>query len=615
MGVVAEAPARNVATDKMVRWAEAFETALTSGDGARVAALFAADGYWRDVLALEWSYRTFGGRDEIAGVVEGTAEEARPRKFRLADGRMAPRLMRRGGRGVVEGYLDFEASAGRGSAFVRLLDGDTPTAWLFLTALQDIDGHEETVGPRRPTGVEYSYNFAGDNWLDQRAKAQAYADRDPQVLIAGGGQAGLALAARLGRIGVDALVVERHDRVGDNWRHRYHSLTLHNEVWANSLPYLPFPPSWPTFVPKDMLAGWLESYAQAMELNVWTGTEFTGATFDEATRAWTARVRRPGGEVRELRVPHLVLATGSVSGIPVKPALPGLDRFGGEVLHSSEFSSGVRYRGQHAIVVGTGNSGHDVAQDLYSNGATGVTIVQRSPTCVVSLVPSGTLVYALYSEGPVEDIDLITAAIPYPVLAESYQWLTAKTCRLDAELLQGLTDVGFELDFGADQTGFHMKYLRQGGGYYINVGCSELIAQRRIRLAHARDIDTFTERGLRLADGDLIQADLVVLATGYEKQTEGIRRLCGDAVARRVGPVWGFDEQGFMRNMWIRTGQDRLWLMGGALNEVRLFSRFLALQIQADLEGLLPAPGQGPRARGRLPGKDQLPDRTVQVEN
>jgi cation diffusion facilitator CzcD-associated flavoprotein CzcO len=587
---VAEAPAGSVATDKLVRWAESFEAALASGDGVRVAALFAAGGYWRDILALEWSYRTFGGRDEIARVAEGTAEEARPRKFRLADGRMTPRLVRRGGRDVVEGYLDFEASAGRGSAFVRLLDSETPAACLVLTTLQAIDGHEETIGPRRPTGVAYSYNFAGDNWLDQRAKAQAYADRDPQVLIAGGGQAGLALAARLGRIGVDALVVERHDRVGDNWRHRYHSLTLHNEVWANSLPYLPFPPSWPTFVPKDMLAGWLESYAQAMELNVWTGTEFTGATFDEATRTWTARVRRPSGEIRELQVPHLVLATGSVSGIPVRPDLPGLDRFGGEVLHSSEFSSGVRYRGQHAIVVGTGNSGHDVAQDLHSNGAAGVTIVQRSPTCVVSLVPSGTLVYALYSEGPVEDIDLITAAVPYPVLAETYQWLTAKTCQLDAELLQGLTDVGFELDFGPDLTGFHMKYLRQGGGYYINVGCSELIAQRRIRLAHARDIDTFTERGLRLADGGLVPADLVVLATGYEKQTEGIRRLCGDAVAGRVGPVWGFDEQGFMRNMWTRTGQDRLWLMGGALNEVRLFSRFLALQIQADLERLLPAP-------------------------
>jgi cation diffusion facilitator CzcD-associated flavoprotein CzcO len=259
-------------------------------------------------------------------------------------------------------------------------------------------------------------------------------------------------------------------------------------------------------------------------------------------------------------------------------------------MHSSEFSSGRRYRGQHAIVIGTGNSGHDVAQDLYSNGAASVTIVQRSPTCVVSLVPSGTLVYALYSEGPADDIDLITAAIPYPVLRETYQWLTAKTCRLDAELLDGLAAAGFELDFGADRTGFHMKYLRQGGGYYINVGCSELIARRLIRLVAARDIATFTEAGLRLSDGTVIPADLVVLATGYEKQPAGIRRLCGDEVADRVGDVWGFDEQGFMRNMWTRTGQDRFWLMGGALNECRLFSRFLALQIKADLEGLLPRP-------------------------
>jgi len=587
---VVQAPARGQATEVLSRWVDSFSSALASGDAARTASLFAPDGYWRDILALGWSYRTLAGQAQIEAAVRETAAPARPRELRLAVGRMAPRLVRRGGRDVIEGFVDFAAAAGDGTAFVRLLNQETPAAWMLLTTLQELRGHEETVGDRRPSGVQYSYNFAGDNWLDQRRQARAYAEHDPEVLIVGAGQAGLSLAARLGRIGVDALVVERHARVGDNWRHRYHSLTLHNEVWANSLPYLPFPPSWPTFVPKDMLAGWLESYASAMELNVWTGTEFVSATFGEGSRTWTVALRRADGTVREMRVPQLVHATGSVSGIPRRPALPGLDQFAGEILHSSEFSSGRRYRGRHAIVVGTGNSGHDVAQDLYSNGAAGVTIVQRSPTCVVSLVPSGTLVYALYSEGPVEDIDLITAAIPYPVLRDTYQWLTAKTCQLDRELLDGLAAVGFELDYGADHTGFHMKYLRQGGGYYINVGCSQLIAERRIRLVHARDLATFGPSGLRLADGSSVPADLVVLATGYEKQPSGIRRLCGDEVADRVGDVWGFDEQGFMRSMWTRTGQDRFWLMGGALNECRLFSRFLALQIKADLEGLLPPP-------------------------
>jgi cation diffusion facilitator CzcD-associated flavoprotein CzcO len=299
---------------------------------------------------------------------------------------------------------------------------------------------------------------------------------------------------------------------------------------------------------------------------------------------------RRGGEQHVLTVPQLVLATGSVSGIPRMPALPGLDSFAGEVMHSTDFTSGVDYAGKRAIVIGTGNSGHDVAQDLHANGAA-VTIMQRSPTCVVSLVPSGTMVYALYSEGPVEDIDLITASIPYPLLRETYQWLTKKTCELDKDLIERLHAAGFETDYEHDGTGFHMRYLRTGGGYYINVGCSDLIATGEIALAQARDLDAFEAAGMRLADGTLVAADVVVLATGYENQQEAIRRMLGDAAADRIGPIWGFDEQGFMRNMWTQTGQPGFWIMGGALNEARLWSRPLALQILAALEGVLPVSG------------------------
>ena len=93
----------------------------------------------------------------------------------------------------------------------------------------------------------------------------------------GGGQAGLAIAARLGPVGVDTLVVDRNERIGDNWRTRYHSLALHNQIHVNHLPYMPFPPTWPKYIPKDMLANWFEYYAGAMEINFWTGTEFIGA--------------------------------------------------------------------------------------------------------------------------------------------------------------------------------------------------------------------------------------------------------------------------------------------------------------------------------------------------
>jgi cation diffusion facilitator CzcD-associated flavoprotein CzcO len=583
-------PQADVAVDVFTGWLARYGAAMQAEDAASVAGLFRADGYWRDVLSFTGGYRTFTGPAEIEKALRAGLADARPTAFRVAPDRMAPRIIRRSARTVVEGFFDFDTRIGRGTGFVRLqlddAEPDGPRVWLLLTTLQELGGFEETVGNRRPVGLEYSYDFGGDNWLDKRAKAEAFADRDPEVVIVGAGQAGLALGARLAQLGVDALVVERNARIGDNWRHRYHSLTLHNEVWANGLPYLPFPPTWPTFVPKDKLAGWLEGYAEFMELNVWTGTDFAGAEFDEASREWTLRLRRQDGTERVVRTPHVVLATGSVSGVPRIPALPGLDDFAGEVVHSSGFASGIPYRGKRVIVVGTGNSGHDVAQDLHSNGAAAVTMVQRGPTCVVSLVPSGTMVYALYSEGPAEDIDLVAASLPFPVLRESYQFLARKTRALDADLLEGLRAAGFELDYGPDDTGFHMKYLTQGGGYYINVGCSDLIASGQIGVVQARETAEFVAEGLRLSDGSLIPADLVVLATGYENQQEGVRRFFGDAVADRVGPVWGHDDDGFMRGMWRRTGQQGLWLMGGALLECRMWSRFLALQIKADLEGI-----------------------------
>ena len=119
----------------------------------------------------------------------------------------------------------------------------------------------------RPTGESYSRDFQGPNWLDQRIAAADYTDREPDVLVVGGGQAGLSIAARLTQLRVDTLIVDRNKRVGDNWRNRYHALTLHNQLHVNHLPYMPFPSTWPTYIPKDMLALWFESYAAAMELN------------------------------------------------------------------------------------------------------------------------------------------------------------------------------------------------------------------------------------------------------------------------------------------------------------------------------------------------------------
>lgn len=216
-------------------------------------------------------------------------------------------------------------------------------------------------------------------------------------------------------------------------------------------------------------------------------------------------------------------------------------------------------------------------------------LYQRSPTCVVSLEPSATSVFQIYREGPVEDIDLATSAIPYPVLEDTYKFMTKRSAEKDAKLLADLNEAGFQTYFGHDDTGFHMMYLRGEGGYYINVGCSDLIIERKVGVLNARDADRFVETGLRMKDGTIVECDLVVLATGFRNMQENIRRFLGDEIADKLGPVWGFDEDHQMRNMWRRTAQDGLWVMGGALIDARLHSRYLAIEIKASLEGLLPS--------------------------
>src|ERR1043165_8653446 len=558
-------------------WLAQFEPGLR--DGAALVALFPADGYWRDVLAFTWDIGTVHGRDAIARALTAQAERTGACRFELAPNRTPPRQVTRAGTPAIEAIFRFETAQGRGSGVVRLVNdaGEGVKAWTLLTALDELKGHEEKVGRARPTGQSYSRDFRGPNWRDLRKAAQAYADRDPDVLVVGGGQAGLSIAARLTQLQVDTLIVDREARVGDNWRNRYHALTLHNQVQVNHLPYMPFPPNWPTYIPKDKLANWFESYVESMELNYWTGTEFAGGSYDETEQRWTVTLRRDG-ETRALRPRHVVMATG-VSGIPSIPDIP-LNDFGGAILHSSRYDDGEKWKGKRAVVIGTGNSGHDIAQDLCSSGAQ-VTLVQRSPTLVVNIEPSAQLAYTLYDEGPpTEDCDLIAASMPFALVRKSHISLTAQGRALDKPLLDGLEAKGFKLDFGDDGSGWQFKYLTRGGGYYFNVGCSDMIAEGKIALKQFDDIAEFTRDGVRLRDGTTIAADLVVLATGYRGQEHLVRRLFGEKIAERVGPIWGFDDQQELRNMYVRTPQPGLWFIAGSLAQCRIYSKYLALQIR-----------------------------------
>ena len=578
--------------DQVTRWLLLFEQALSSASSETLRELFHEDCHWRDLLAATWEVKTVSGLRNILALIESFTPDTRPYGFQITQDHAAPRAVARAGVEVIEAIFCFETRVGRCFGVIRLTPPTSNTdqlkAWSLLTKLEEIKGFEEQLDRNRPSGESYSRDFKGPNWRDLRDIDVRYEERSPAVIVIGAGQAGLSIAARLRQLNVDTLVLEKNERVGDNWRNRYHTLTLHNQVQVNHLPYMPFPPTWPTYIPKDKLAGWFETYVEAMELNVWTATEVERGQYDPDKRRWSIETRSSDGRQRTLKPQHIVMATGA-SGVPNLPnEIQSLANFAGTTVHSEEYTHGTAWQGRKALVLGTGNSGHDIAQDLHANGAK-VTMIQRSPTMVVNIEPSAQLPYALYDEGPsLEDCDLLAAATPLKVLRKTHQLVTEKAKELDKPLLDGLTKAGFALDYGTDNTGWQFKYLERGGGYYFNVGCSDLIANGQIRLIQYRDIDQFIASGVKLNHGEIIDADLLVTATGYKGQHHLVTRLFGQDVAARCGPIWGFDEENQeLRNMWMRTGQPGLWFIAGSLAQCRIFSKTLALQIKAINEGLL----------------------------
>lgn len=573
-------------------WLADFDACLAAGAPTLARTLFTEDAHWRDLLAFTWEIGPRSGALAISSTLMDAVGRTKPRRIRLAENRTPPRAIRRGGRDVVESYFDFDTAFGHGTGILRLVPDETAEsgfrAWTVLTTLQELTGYENPPSGIRPAGVGFDRSRGNQNWLDRRQLENSFDDREPEVLIVGGGHNGLMVAAHLKRLGVDALVVDKFDRIGDNWRTRYHSLALHNQTDVVQMPFMPYPESFPTYLPKDKFANWFETYTDSMELNYWTGTTFTGGSYDEDESRWTVTVEKSDGAQRTMHPQHVVLATGGVGGTPNIPHLEGIQSFTGEVLHTSEFSSGANYAGKKVLIVGVGTSAHDVALDLYRNSAR-ATMLQRSPTIVIN-VDSADMAYGQYIDGtPLDEADLIGLAnFIYPVMKTSLRELTTLTNERDREILDALRKVGLRLDSGEGGTGWLMKFFRYGGGYYINVGCSEVVASGAIAIQQADEVRTFVDRGIELNDGRVVEYDAVVLATGYLDQQSQVRSLFGNEIADKVGKVLGFDDRMEIRNAWSKTPQKGLWFQVGGIPQGRSYSRFLALQLKAALDGLLP---------------------------
>ncbi|BCS21152.1 flavin-containing monooxygenase [Aspergillus puulaauensis] len=590
--------AHSVATTTL----NALNTALSQNDIPAITPLFLEDNsFWRDHLCLSWDFRTAKGRDKISSLLT-SASSLKNIKLEIDKSTpfRAPQVGAIDALGEVFGvqfFVTVQTAFGSGRGVVRLAEQGAGKWFIYTlyTALQSLSGYEEKVNTRRPFGATHGEVVDRRNWQDRRNAERNLSDEQsqPAVVIVGAGQSGLSIAARLKMLGVDALIIDEEDRIGDNWRRRYHQLVLHDPVWFDHMPYLPFPSNWPVFTPKDKLAEFFECYAKLLELNVWTGSSIRKSNWSDDEKTWTVEVTRKkddgGSETRVLRPRHVIQATGH-SGKKNLPTFKGVESFtGSRICHSSEFhGAAADGQGKKAVVVGSCNSAHDIAQDYYEKGYN-VTIVQRSSTCVVSSDAIVNIALkGLYEENgpPVDDSDVFLYSIPSSQFKAQQIKITALENERDKELLDGLAKAGFKVDRGPDDAGLLLKYWQRGGGYTIEVGAGKLIAQGKIKVKQGQEISEVVPHGIRFADGSELEADEIIFATGYQNMRTQTRIIFGDEIADRVNSVWGLDEEGEPRTIWRRSGHPGFWFMGGNLALCRYYSQLLALQILAVERGL-----------------------------
>ncbi|KAE9404770.1 FAD/NAD(P)-binding domain-containing protein [Gymnopus androsaceus JB14] len=555
------------------KWLFALSTAVTACDASNCAALFVEHSFWRDLLALTWDFRTFGGSTKIQRMLEDCLAVVQMTAMKMDE---ASATLQRPYPDIawVSATFTFETKLGYGAGVFRLspVEDGRFKAHTVFTNLNALKGHPEQIGKLRNP-----HHTDGYKWAEQRRREVEFIDNDPTVIIIGGAQSGLDVAARLKVLGVSTLIVEKEQRVGDIWRNRYDALCLQDPIWYQHMPYMPFPTSWPVHAPSTKLANWFESYVDALELNVWTSSLVSNAHQDPKTNIWSVSVTREGGSTRTLRVKHLVFAIGFGDCLPTMPEYPGADQFEGEILHSTRYKTARDYAGKKAIVVGACGSGKFTAMLMHFFGLD-VTMYQRSSTLVLTITTDPLL----------EIADLVSFSFPLAFIADSFGKRQVLDCeKMDADLLDGLKSRGFKLNRGTYDAGAYLNAWGRRGGHYIDIGASQLIIDGKIKVKNGSQIERFTRTGLKFEDGSELTGDVIVFATWVQGDIrKAIGNICGEDVERACKPIWGYDEETEIKGVWRDLGVPNLWYMGGGLAPCRFYSRHLALQIKAIEEGI-----------------------------
>ncbi|OLN86014.1 putative indole-3-pyruvate monooxygenase YUCCA8 [Colletotrichum chlorophyti] len=569
-------------------WLSNLERRFNQAPFGDLSDLFIDNCFWRDIVAFSWDFSCKQGRPAICDYL-ASADHGLSDIQAVKAGGLKPVLLDFGGMVWIQSGFTFKTPHGEGRGLLKLANVGAAEwkAWTVFTQLESLGLRKE---PEVPTTDPIEAQSFPNNGLNGSATP---GHDDLQVLIVGAGtaQSGLMLGARLKQMGIRTLLVERSTRLGDSWRSRYQSVTLHTPTYTDHWAYMKIPQDWPRFLTGDKVAEFMENYGQAMGLDIALNAEVIGARYDQQTRRYRVDVRTPEG-TRTISARHVVLATGVFGDEPIIPEFAGQEFFRGQIYHSKQHKSAAEIpdvRNKKVVVIGCATSGHDISADFVAHGAKEVTMVQRHPIYSISRESWENFVLSLWNmEGlNTEEADIVGNAIPLALIRTMSIGLTQMMANNDKVVHDGLKKAGLALREGHDGYGLADYQLIKGGQYYIDQGANQMIVDGRIRIQRCEEgVKEFSADGLTLANGTKLKADVVVLATGFHLNITTVEKIFGADVAKRLDRFGLLDDEQERSGWWRSTGVPGFWYMTGSFMYCRQFSLPLALQIAAVEMGL-----------------------------
>ncbi|KAH6714086.1 putative flavin-containing monooxygenase [Leptodontidium sp. MPI-SDFR-AT-0119] len=341
--------------------------------------------------------------------------------------------------------------------------------------------------------------------------------------------------------------------------------------------------SYPEFLTKEDVAKGHQDYVKRFAINVWQSTELVSSSWSTEKGLWTCKLTRAGEDVTLTSV-HLIFACGSAERSPVMPLLSNREQFRGTVLHSSDYHNSTAWKGRRGIVVGSANTGHDVADDKLNAGLASVTMIQRSRTYVLPVEYYLMVVKASHIANiPTEKADCDNLSLPVSIRRQIAMNYLHNMARNDSERFDALERAGFNVERYGDMASVLFERL---GGHYMDVSTSAKISKGLIKVKSGSPPNSYMPDGLLLEDGTEVKADVIVFTTGFEQNMRSIAgRIVGPEVENQLEDFWGVNEEGELKGAFKYTGHPGVWYTGGDIAFARYYNRFIALQIKSQLMG------------------------------